>query len=388
MGEIRALRIPGRSLLGRIAIPAIIAAGGTFLFTTAGMSSAWHSSQQMPDLSTRKGLYEAGCQYCHGDDGRGVDLSTVGFDVPLPDLTDCSFATREPDADWFIVTHQGGPVRGFANNMPAFGEAFTDDQIRQVVGYLRTFCTDNRWPRGELNFPRAIITEKAYPEDESVFTLGGNADDLRGRFLYEQRVGPTGQFEVAVPVGFRQKNGQGSWLGGVGDIEVGYKRVFAHSVNNGTIFSGGLSATLPSGNEDKELGKGTFVFEPFVSAGFALPRNSFAHVQIGFELPTDADKADRELFWRGVFGTTLSAGPWGRSFSPMVELLGVSEFEEEATVNLFDVLPQVQVTLNTRQHIMANVGVRLPVNRTEGRPTQIIFYLLWEWFDGGLFDGW
>ncbi|HJN47102.1 MAG TPA: cytochrome c, partial [Acidobacteriota bacterium] len=72
----------------------------------------------------------------------------------------------------------------------------------------------------------------------------------------------------------------------------------------------------------------------------------------------------------------------------MVELLGVSEFEEEATVNLFDVLPQVQVTLNTRQHIMANVGVRLPVNRTEGRPTQIIFYLLWEWFDGGLFDGW
>lgn len=380
--------IPDRSRGQRTAIAAIMGAGGTFLFATVGMSSAWYSSQQMPDFSTPKGLYKAGCQYCHGADGRGVDLSTVGFDVPLPNLTDCSFATREPDADWFIVTHQGGPVRGFANNMPAFGEAFTDEQINQVVGYLRTFCTDNRWPRGELNFPRAIITEKAYPEDEFVFTLGGDADDLHGRFLYEKRAGPTGQFEVAVPVGFRQHNGQGSWLGGVGDIEVGYKQVLAHSVDNGMIFSGTLAATLPSGDQDKEFGKGTFVFEPFVSAGFALPRDTFAHIQIGFELPADANKANRELFWRGVLGTTLTAGPWGRAFSPMVELLGVREFEDETTVNLFDLLPQIQVTLNTRQHVIANVGVRLPVNRTEGRPTRIIFYLLWEWFDGGFFDGW
>jgi hypothetical protein len=48
----------------------------------------------------------------------------------------------------------------------------------------------------------------------------------------------------------------------------------------------------------------------------------------------------------------------------------------------------VQFTLNTRQHIMANLGVRFPVSNTEGRSTQVIFYLLWEWFDGGLFDGW
>jgi len=57
-------------------------------------------------------------------------------------------------------------------------------------------------------------------------------------------------------------------------------------------------------------------------------------------------------------------------------------------VNNLDLLPQVQSTLNTRQHIMANVGVRFPVNNTEGRGTQVAFYLLWEWFDGGLFDGW
>ena len=375
----------------RLAVLTLAAGAGTLLFAAAATSSAWFPGQQMPDLSSPKGLYEAGCQYCHAADGRGVDLSTVGFDVGLPDFTDCGFATREPDADWFIVTHEGGPIRGFANNMPAYGEAFTDEQIEQVVGYLRVFCTDDRWPRGELNFPRAIVTEKAYPEDEFVYTMGANADELGavgGEFLYERRIGPAGQIEVQVPVGVRQIESDGAWLGGVGDIEIGYKHVLARSLDRGMIFSGNLAMKLPTGSEEKELGKGTLVFEPFVSAGFGLPRNSYIHVQTGVELPADSEKAHTEFFWRGVLGTTVTAGPWGRAFSPMIELLGVTEFEDAETVNRLELLPQVQFTLNTRQHIMANVGVRFPVNHTEGRPTRIIFYLLWEWFDGGFFDGW
>lgn len=382
---------PDRCLGQRIAILTAVGVGSTFLFAAAAPSSAWYSSRQTLDLSTPKGLYDAGCRYCHADDGRGVDLSTVGFDVPLPNFADCSFATREPDADWFIVTHEGGPIRGFADNMPAYGEAFTDEQIEQVVGYLRVFCTDARWPRGELNFPRPIVTEKAYPEDEFVFTMGGNADGLggiAGQFLYEKRVGVVGQLEVKVPVGMQQIEVDGPWLGGIGDIELGYKHVLAQSLDRGMIFSGNLAVTLPSGSQDKELGKGTFVFEPFVSAGFALPGDSFVHVQTGVELPADTEKAHNEFFWRGVFGTTFTAGRWGRAVSPMVEVLGVTEFKDEETVNELDLLPQVQITLNTRQHIMASFGVRFPVNRTAGRPTQVIFYLLWEWFDGGLFDGW
>jgi hypothetical protein len=37
---------------------------------------------------------------------------------------------------------------------------------------------------------------------------------------------------------------------------------------------------------------------------------------------------------------------------------------------------------------MINVGVRFPVNERRGRSTQLITYFLWDWFDGGLFDGW
>ena len=71
----------------------------------------------------------------------------------------------------------------------------------------------------------------------------------------------------------------------------------------------------------------------------------------------------------------------------MLEVLAVRELAsgEEAK---WDLLPQVQVTLSTRQHIMANVGVRIPVNEREGRSTAILVYLLWDWFDGGFFEGW
>src|SRR5690606_30514827 len=115
-------------------------------------------------------IYEAACAACHGSDGRGLDRSALAFPTPMPDFTDCDFASREPDADWFAVAHRGGPARGFDRMMPAFGEALTEEEIQASLDNIRTMCRDARWPRGELNMPRALFTEKAYPEDEAVIT--------------------------------------------------------------------------------------------------------------------------------------------------------------------------------------------------------------------------
>jgi hypothetical protein len=48
----------------------------------------------------------------------------------------------------------------------------------------------------------------------------------------------------------------------------------------------------------------------------------------------------------------------------------------------------MQITLNRRQHIMANVGVRVPLTDPDVRNTQVVVYVLWDWFDGGFFEGW
>jgi hypothetical protein len=37
---------------------------------------------------------------------------------------------------------------------------------------------------------------------------------------------------------------------------------------------------------------------------------------------------------------------------------------------------------------MAAAGLRLPVNDKSGRETEFVFYLLWDWFDGGVREGW
>jgi hypothetical protein len=71
----------------------------------------------------------------------------------------------------------------------------------------------------------------------------------------------------------------------------------------------------------------------------------------------------------------------------MVELLADRELVRGERIN-WDLLPQVHVTLSKRQHIMANFGVRFPLTNAGARTTEIMFYLLWDWFDGGLREGW
>ena len=71
----------------------------------------------------------------------------------------------------------------------------------------------------------------------------------------------------------------------------------------------------------------------------------------------------------------------------MLEVLPVRDLTSGAKTKV-DLVPQCQVALNTRQHILFNVGARVPVSETSGRDTQLVMYLLWDWFDGGFFDGW
>ena len=37
------------------------------------------------------------------------------------------------------------PVRGFSRSMPAFGGAFSVQQLQLIMDHLRTFCTDKDW---------------------------------------------------------------------------------------------------------------------------------------------------------------------------------------------------------------------------------------------------
>lgn len=342
---------------------------------------------------TGRQLYATACTACHAGDGRGSPQTQVGFADPLPDFTDCSYASREAAQDWETIVQKGGPSRRFSRRMPAFGGMLTRDQISRVVGYVQSFCTDRLWPRGELNLPRAMVTEKAFLEDEAVVTAAGitrrGVRSLATSLIYEKRIGARSQWELAIPMVTRERpSAAGGGFTGfeMGDIAIALKRAMLFS--GSTILSLQAEVTIPSGDVESGAGHGTFLFEPSVLAGFALPANSFLQLQGGIEFSGNRSRSEREALWRGAVGTTFFSST--RGVTPMVEIEGVRELTSGAATE-WSLIPSVQIALSRRQHILASFGVRLPLGgpaiRAE-RPRQLVAYFIWDWFDGGLFSGW
>jgi mono/diheme cytochrome c family protein len=343
--------------------------------------------------ATGEQIFNAACAACHAVDGRGSPRSVVGFEIAngheLPDFTDCATNTVEPLADWVAVAHEGGPVRGLDRHMPRFGEALTVEQIARTIKYLWSFCDDTSWPRGDLNFPRAFFTEKAFPENETVLTTGvtaSGAKSITNQVVYEHRIGSRGQYEVAVPIDMQQADAGGSWGRGLGDIEIAVRRTFFHSVDSGSIFAAGGAVTLPTGKEELGFGNGYTIVEPFAMFGQMLGTSGFLQVHTGIEIPTDHRRGENEGFVRTALGYSFAQDRgFGRAWSPMVEVLMTKPQHGSAE---WDVVPQMQVSLSKLQHVLISVGARMPVNERADRRPQFLTYLLWDWFDGGFLQFW
>jgi hypothetical protein len=346
------------------------------------------SAAAPPPRSARE-VYNASCATCHGEDGRGRTQVQLGFDTPVPDFTDCAFASREADGDWFTVAHEGGPIRVFSRLMPAFGDALSAEEIEATIAHIRTFCTDARWPSGEFNFPKGLYTEKAFPEDEAFWTTIVNASGptaITSAVTYEKRFGPRGQLEVTVPLGITDTPGGGTTIG-FGDLALAWKQNVLADVNLGSIVSLGGELVLPTGAASKGLGGGTTIVEPFLLFGQILPDDIFFQGQVFAEFPL-THGLENEIGWRGIVGRTWASDMgWGRAWTPMLEVLGARELARGADVE-WDVVPQIQISLSKRQHILFNIGARIPVTQTHGRDTQFGFYIIWDWFDGGFTEGW
>jgi cytochrome c553 len=344
-------------------------------------------------LDTGEQIYKTACVACHGSDGKGTPKSIAGFEPPdsFPDFTRCDQTTAELDNDYRAVIVHGGQYRGFSQIMPSFKQALTPQQINKVIGYLRHFCREdnpNSWPRGELNLPRAMVTEKAYPEDEEVVSTAVNARGAPGsetHIIHEQRFGKKNQLEVDVPINFQDENH--TWYGGVGDTTFGVKRVLFSNLRWGSIMALQGSVLVPSGNRARGFGGGTTTFETF-AAYDQLFHNTSIQTQFGADLPRHTDIAPQSIFFNTAIGQTIMADRGlGRAWTPMFELLAQRDLLDLAKTD-WDVLPQVQVTISHRQHIRGDFGVRVPVSNTAGRAVQLQLYLLWDWQDGKINEGW
>ena len=295
-------------------------------------------------------MWGAWCARCHAQDGTGrIDEPTVTVE-PM-DFTDCKLTTAEPDADWERAIAKGGPGVGLSPEMPGFEDSLTPEQISGFVSHIRGFCTEPGWPNGNTNFPRPIITEKAFPENEFLLlpAVSHDRNDVEVTAVYERRFGKRSMVEIGVPV---QKDG-------VDAVELAVKHALFSS--RASIFSLGFETAVS---------RDTAVFEPFISAG-TMQRDWYLQGQIKYELPADRAKAERAFVYNAYVGRDTSAAP--TTWTLGIELNG--ENREVA------VTPQIRKGLTGTGALAASIGATIPVNEREERGVRWVGYLLWEFLE-------
>ena len=294
-------------------------------------------------------MWDAWCARCHAQDGSGkLDEPTVTVE-PM-DFTDCKITSPEPDADWERAIAKGGPGVGLSPQMPAFEDSLTAAQIAGFVSHMRGFCKEAGWPSGNTNFPRPIVTEKAFPENEFLILPAiSHEREVTLTALYERRLGKRSMVEIGIP--FQDD--------GVRDVEIAFK----HAVRSSDV-------RIVSLGLETVVSRDTAVFEPFISAG-AMLRDWYLQGQVKVELPVDREKADRAFVYNAYLGRDTSQAP--NTWTLGVELNG-----EDNDISL---TPQVRKGLTGTGALAASIGAMVPLNEREERGVRWVGYLLWEFLE-------
>jgi mono/diheme cytochrome c family protein len=92
------------------------------------------------DVAKGKAAYNQYCASCHGATGKGDGPAAAALNPKPRDLSDKAYARSLKDEYLFQVTKDGGPAVKKSPLMPGWGKSLKDDQIKDVVAYLRSLA--------------------------------------------------------------------------------------------------------------------------------------------------------------------------------------------------------------------------------------------------------
>ena len=93
------------------------------------------SREPKPPLERGAGVFQRSCASCHGV-GREQKVA-LGFKVAPPDLADATLQKRLADADFRKVIREG------KGQMPPFGKMLDEEEVNDLLGYLRSLARNN-----------------------------------------------------------------------------------------------------------------------------------------------------------------------------------------------------------------------------------------------------
>ncbi len=272
-----------------------------------------------------------------------------------------------------MIKH-GGPALGLSSQMPAYDGVYTDEQIHDIVRYLKDMTDTSAYPPGDLNFPRPVQTIKAFPEDEFLLlnryaSDDGARDTLRTTLYYARRLAASHQIELKAS----HFDGDDS---GFKEAEVGWKWAFYDDLSRMLLAAGGLEVEIPiDGGDENE----TWI--PYLSLAKGFGDLTFQGT-LRSHLPSD-DFGDGDVAVSAVVHWQPSV--WPRSVIPGLEATVTSPFdggELEATL-----IPQALVGLTRGGHVAFAVGVEVPVTGVD-YDYRVRTFLLWDFADGPFWRGW
>jgi mono/diheme cytochrome c family protein len=334
------------------------------------------SAVHAADIDNGRRVYDTYCTSCHGAGGRLDASSPVvqALGVIPADFSDPLFNSREPAADWEMVIEHGGHAMGLAEQMPPQGEVLSDAEVVDVTAYLKSVVDTSLFPPGEMNLMLAVRTKKAFPEDEVVYV--GRYTDQEGDSAYKQvleyekRVGKAGQVIVEL---VHEREGSVSELA---EAELGYKHALSFSESH--ILSAAAVWAIPvEADGDGEL-------QTYLAYGKVLSPSWTFQSSLRLKFPFEG-ASDGEAELAGIVHYVHS--PWPRRVFPALEVVASKPFRSSNGDLEWTAMPQVRIGLTRGGHVALNLGVEFPLT---GQSWDKRYYmtLLWDFADGGFFQGW
>jgi mono/diheme cytochrome c family protein len=125
------------------------------LIALAATLASWAQAVAAEEGMGGAALYQQNCASCHGAELQGQpDWRSPGPDgrLPAPPHDATGHTWHHGDEILFRITRDGTAAvvgGGYASDMPGFGDALTDAEIRAILDYIKS-----TWPERERAYQR------------------------------------------------------------------------------------------------------------------------------------------------------------------------------------------------------------------------------------------
>ncbi len=332
---------------------------------------------EIGDILRGETLFDKNCVVCHGTNAKGNGPLAVTLPTQPANLTDCRLTGEDPVEVLEGIIRHGGSYTGLSTVMPAWGKKLSDRDISDIAAFVKTLCTDKEWITGDLNFPRPLITGKAFPEQELIvggkFSQGDQNQSSQSIDL-EYRIDGLTNIEVSTGA-VRMDPRNESAYSGLSDSSISVRRVLVFDYAQNYLVAASLKLQFPTGDEDRGLGSGEHIWQPGIRAGWRHGQ-IVTQVDTRVIIPAASSDQNTKLRYNLALGYMIEPDP-RLEITPMIEFINQTRMNGP---NKGDTLSSLVPLIRIKWlQYSAGFGAQVPISRRKDFDVRALFDLTYEY---------